>query len=330
MRSDDRYQSGQQRALSSYTSRELIGGSTKQITQEVQPSIGFLPHPELLAPGGQGKAVLAYLNPKVNMAAYRRVLLEPVVLRAAQSSSFNGVPADQQQALANDLYAYLYNALKSHCQLVTTASPGTMRMRFALVGATKPDTLINTVATYAPYWSTGYTVTSLVLNKGVGFFAGTATGEGFAVDAASGALLWEIVDKRGRTTAFVANTLDSWRDIHNVFEAWGTQLVTRLQELGVCHACAVVAARIDHRQRGQDRQRRTIDQCTQPAPIFDRREVSPKFRSRPSPWEGARWTSDVLVRATERSDLRRSTALSFCCLSQGGDGAVQRPDRNAA
>jgi hypothetical protein len=215
---------------------QLIGGGTKQITQEVQPSIGFLPHPELLAPGGQGKAVLAYLNPKVNMAVYRRVLLEPVVLRAAQSSSFNGVPTEQQQALANDLYAYLYNALNSHCQLVTTASPGTMRMRFALVDATKPDTLINTVATYAPYWSTGYTATSLVFNKGVGFFAGTATGEGFAVDAASGALLWEVVDKRVGTTAFVANTLDSWRDVHNVFEAWGTQLVARLRELGVCQA----------------------------------------------------------------------------------------------
>ena len=40
---------------------------------------------------------------------------------------------------------------------------------------------------------------SFAFNKGVGYFSGTATGEGFATDAVNGELLWEAVDKRGGT-----------------------------------------------------------------------------------------------------------------------------------
>jgi hypothetical protein len=82
--------------------------------------------------------------------------------------------------------------------------------------------------------STAYSVASFAFNKGVGYFAGTATVEGFATDAVKGTLLWEAVDKRGGTTALVANTLDNWRDVRNAFQAWGVQLRTRLQDLGVC------------------------------------------------------------------------------------------------
>jgi hypothetical protein len=211
---------------------QIVGGGTKQMTEGVQPVGGFLPHPELLAPGGPGKAALVYLNP--NISSYRKVLLDPVTIWAGPNSELNQVPADQQRVLANAMYSDLYNALKGHCQMVQTASPDTVHLRFALVDTKEPNAVLNTVATYAPYASTAYSVASFAFNKGVGYFSGTATGEGFATDAVNGTLLWEAVDKRGGTTALVANTLDNWRDVRHVFEAWGILLRTRLQDLGVC------------------------------------------------------------------------------------------------
>ena len=44
----------------------------------------------------------------------------------------------------------------------------------------------------------------------------------------------DCLDKRGRTTTFAANTLDNWRDVRHVFEAWGILLRERLQQAGVC------------------------------------------------------------------------------------------------
>ena len=118
--------------------------------------------------------------------------------------------------------------------MVQKAFPDTIYFRFALVDTTEPNAVINTVATYAPYASTAYSVASFAFNHGVGYFAGTATGQGFATDAMNGTLLWQAVDKRGGTTSFAANTLDNWRDVRHVFEAWGVLLRERLQQAGVC------------------------------------------------------------------------------------------------
>jgi hypothetical protein len=167
------------------------------------------------------------------MSDYSNVLLEPAVVRTGPNSDLSDVPADEQTALANAFYADIYDALKDHCSLVTTVSPGTIRLRFALVDAKIPNATVNTVATYTPYARSVYNVASFAFNKGVGYFAGTATVEGFARDE-KGTLLFEVVDKRGGTTSVVSNTLDNWRDVRHIFEAWGDQLRTRLQALGVC------------------------------------------------------------------------------------------------
>jgi hypothetical protein len=213
---------------------QVVGGATKQMTVDASQVGKFLPQPELLAPGGPGKADLVYFDPNANFSSYHSILLDPVSIWAGPNSDLNSVPADQQRALANAAYSDIYNALKGSCHLVQKAGPNTIHLRFALVDTKEPNATINTVATYAPYASTAYSLASLAFNKGVGYFSGTATGEGFATDATSGTLLWEAVDKRGGTTAVIANTLDNWRDARHVFEAWGVQLRERLQELGVC------------------------------------------------------------------------------------------------
>ncbi len=211
----------------------IVGGATKQM-RDVQPIPGFLPKVSLLRPGGASEAVLVYRDPKANFASYSKVILDPVTIWTAPGSSLSKVPHNQRTAIANSFYAYLYNALKARCDMVRAASPGTIRLRIALTDATTPNATVNTVATYAPYVSAAYSVASLAFNKGVGYFAGTAAVEGYATDAKSGAVLWQAVDKRGGTTALVANTLNNWRDVENAFKAWSDKLASRLQELGVC------------------------------------------------------------------------------------------------
>jgi hypothetical protein len=213
---------------------QIVGGGTKQMAVDTSEVGRFLPQPELLTPGGPGRADLVYLNPKVPLSNFNKVMIDPVTIWAGPNSDLNSVPADQKRALANAAHAEIYNALKGHCEMVQKASPGTIQFRFALVDTKEPNAVINTVATYAPYASSAYSLASFAFNKGVGYFSGTATGEGFATDAMNGTLLWQAVDKRGGTTAVAANTLDNWRDVRHVFEAWGILLRERLQQLGVC------------------------------------------------------------------------------------------------
>jgi len=213
---------------------QLTFGGTRQI-KDVQPVAGFLPDPSLLQPGGPGQAALVYRNATANFAAYNKVFLDPVTIWTEPDSALNSVSESQRQAAADRFYSDLYNALSKHCQMVTSPAPGAMHLRVALTDATTPNALLNTVAHYAPFgFSTGYSLASLAFNNGIGYFAGTAAAEGYATDAATGTLLWQAVDKRGGTTALIANTLNTWRDVDNAFRAWSDKLAARLQELGAC------------------------------------------------------------------------------------------------
>jgi hypothetical protein len=214
---------------------QIVGGATKQMTTVV-PGAGFLPDPSLLSPGGPGQLGQVYFAPGLNAAAYNSVLLDPVAVLAEPGSPLANTPLEQRQALANTFYSDLYTALSTQCHVVSQPSPSTVRLRFALADATVPNAAVNTVATYTPYLSTAYSLASFTLNKGVGYFAGTATAEGYATNASTGALLWQGVDRRGGTTALVENTLNTWLDVHHAFQAWSNVLVTRLQQMGVCGA----------------------------------------------------------------------------------------------
>jgi Protein of unknown function (DUF3313) len=145
---------------------QIVGGGTKQIAG-VQPVGGFLPSPSLLNPGGAGQADLVYRSPTADFASYDKVILEPVAIWAPPDSPLNTVPVEQRQAAANAFYSDLSNALSRRCQMVTAPSPGTMRMRFALVDAKIPNATENTVATYTPYVSTAYSLASFAFNNGV-------------------------------------------------------------------------------------------------------------------------------------------------------------------
>lgn len=212
---------------------QVVGGATEQIAN-VQPVGGFLPNPALLNPGGSGEPALFYRNPSIVLASYHRVMLEPVTVWSGATSVFTNLPPAQRQALADRFYADLYQVVSQHCTLATTAGPGTVRLRFALVDATAPNAALNTIATYTPYASSAYDAASFLFNKGVGYFAGTATAEGYATDAATGALIWQAVDKRGGTTSMVENTLDTKLDIDHAFQAWSNQLASRLGQIGIC------------------------------------------------------------------------------------------------
>ncbi len=212
---------------------QIVGGATKEVAN-AQPVGGFLPNPALLQPGDAGGPDLVYRSPTATISNYHRVMLEPVTVWAGPNSSFNNLPPAQRQTMANKFHWDLRQTLAKHCVLTNVAALGTIRLRFALVDATAPNAVLDTVATYTPYASSAYDAASFLLNNGVGYFAGSATMEGYATDAATGALIWEAVDKRAGTTSVAEDTFNNKLDIEHAFQAWSAKLASRLQQLGIC------------------------------------------------------------------------------------------------
>jgi hypothetical protein len=212
---------------------QLVGGATKQV-QGVQPAGNFLPNPSLLTPGGAGQVDLVYINSAANPASYRTVYLAPVAVLAPPDSQLNAVPLNQRQAVAQTFYKDLNAALVAHCGMTSRPSEGTVKLNFALVDAHLPNAVVNTLATYAPYASTAYDLSSLAFNHGVGYFAGTATAEAYATNASGTVVLWQAVDKRGGTTSSLENTLNTWLDVDHAFQAWAQRLATKMVDFGYC------------------------------------------------------------------------------------------------
>ena len=85
-------------------------------------------------------------DPTADFSQYNKVLLDPVAIWTTPDSKLNSVPQNQRQAAANRFHADLYNALSKRCQMVTSPSPGTLRLSIAVTDATTPNAAVNTVA----------------------------------------------------------------------------------------------------------------------------------------------------------------------------------------
>ena len=213
----------------------MIGGNSRPMAVTVPVTDSFLPQPELLAqnPGTQWN--MTYLKPGVDLRSYHAIYLEPVAIITSADSKLAEVPAAQRENLANTLHSDIYTALSKSCVLAASADgPGVLRFQIALTDAVSSDGVTKTLATYVPYANIAYKASSLAFNSGVGFFSGTATAEAYATDGATQEVLWQGVDKRGGNSPVVQNTMDKWLDVHHTFQAWAGQLVTRLQDTGIC------------------------------------------------------------------------------------------------
>jgi hypothetical protein len=215
------------------TKADIVGGGTEQMTA-APPVDGFLPQPGLLAQREGTLWDLTYMKPGVDFHAYNAILVDPVQILTAPSSQLATLPEDQREKLANTFYSDVFSALSRSCKVAAAPGPGVVRLRLALSDATASNAVVKTVANYTPYVNIAYKATSYAFNNGVGYFSGTATAEGYATDGRTGELLWQGVDRRGGNTPLVQNTTDNWLDVHHAFQAWAAQLVTRLQQMGIC------------------------------------------------------------------------------------------------
>jgi hypothetical protein len=216
---------------------DIVGGNTVQIAG-AQPTDGFLPQPDLLSHNAGTLWDLNYTKPGLDFHAYHAVIIAPVAILTDPASDLATLPADQRDKLANTLYADVFDIVSKSCKIAPAPGPGVIIFHIALSDAITSSGAAKTVATYVPYVNVAYKVSSLAFNNGVGYFAGKATAEAYVTDGVTNELLWQGVDKRGGNAPLLQNTTNNWLDVDNAFKAWATQLVTKLQQEGICPPAA--------------------------------------------------------------------------------------------
>jgi hypothetical protein len=173
-------------------------------------------------------------------SGYRRILFRPVQIWRASDKRLEDVSEEDLQYLADALYKAMQTRLARSFEMVTEPEPGVLEISLAFTLVTKPDTR------KIDYFSTEVPVKDLSRREGP-LVAGTRR---FVRDCALEAEFTEALSaekpKRGerrprkiRAAVFdvrrggdtAKGTVNTWEDVHAVFERWAGLLDERLESL---------------------------------------------------------------------------------------------------
>ena len=188
---------------------------------------GFLGDYSQLQPGGDDRARLVYIATDVDFGAYDAVIVDSVTIWPGAESNLAKLSQEDQQALADGMYAALVKALGQDYRIVQTPGPTVMRVRAALTEADPSNVPLDVIATVIPQ------VNLLTKLGGVAANTSATVGEARAelevTDSLSSRRLAAAVDQRVGQRRLRGVT-DKWSDVQAAFDAWAEQLRKRLAE----------------------------------------------------------------------------------------------------
>jgi Protein of unknown function (DUF3313) len=179
-----------------------------------------------LAPGPEGGAALAYVNPNAQWKKYTKVQLMPVEFWAAADSK---VSASDQQILTTYFCNVLQTDLAKSFTLVNQPGPDVMTLRVALMDATTATPGLRSISVIVPQARILNGAQSLA--TGSYAFVGSAEAEMKATDSVTGELLAEAVDQRAGGMGLKGAASFKWGDAQNAMDYWAQKITSRLLEL---------------------------------------------------------------------------------------------------
>jgi Protein of unknown function (DUF3313) len=188
---------------------------------------GFLgPDASRLAPGPEGGAALAWINPNAQWSSYTKIQLMPVEFWAAADSKVS--PADQAT-----LTEYFYNQLQTNLSksftLVDQPGPGVMTLRVALMDATTAVPGLRTISVVVPQARVLNLAQSMATDSYA--FVGSAEAEMKVTDSVNGMLLAEAVDQRAGGMGLKSAASFEWGDAQNAMDYWAQKIPNRILQL---------------------------------------------------------------------------------------------------
>jgi hypothetical protein len=202
----------------------LAGCAAAGQSGKAKPS-GFLGDYSKLRKGGEGEALLVYVDPNVRFSKYRKMMIDPVTIwRSAETSD---IPSGEALDLIDDLDDVLRITLDDHYEIVKQPGPDVLRLRVAITeaegswrvfdGSRLDDDDDDYERPAQPSKST----------RG---FVGKAGVEAELLDSVSGTRVAAAIDRRVGAKTLKPEP-NAWDDVEDAFRYWADRLRDRLAEL---------------------------------------------------------------------------------------------------
>ena len=190
----------------------------------------FLGDYSMLKEGGDGRALLLYINPEADFKAYNAILMDPVKLYASGKHEMENLTPEDRTRILNYADAAIRKQLVKDYTLVDAPGPGVMHLRVAITEAEDANVTLDTISTIVPI---GLALSALSeLATGEWGFTGSVGVEAEMLDSVSGQRLFAAVDRRtgGKVTGKF-DKFNNWRTVQDAFDYWAKKLRERLVEV---------------------------------------------------------------------------------------------------
>jgi len=189
----------------------------------------FLGDYSMLKEGGEGRAVLVYINPQADINADNAIMMDPVKLYASGEHEMDKLKPEDRQLILNYADATIREQLAKDYKLVSSPGRGVMRLRVAITEAEDANITLDTISTIVPI---GLALGGLsAIATGEWGFTGRAGVEVEMLDSQSGKRLFAAVDRRtGAKITGKGNKFDDWHTVKDSLDYWANKLRERLAE----------------------------------------------------------------------------------------------------
>lgn len=192
-------------------------GSHQARSVEIQNSP--LVNPNIFTEGAGDQALYRYVNPKVDIKQYRKLIIDPVMVQ--KDGELDKDELQDYQTLANNAFVYLTQELKKDYQVVNSPQSYTLRLQMAIIDADSSKPVRNTLSTLLPIGIALSVVKYGATGKQSG--VGEITVEMKLTDANTGELVGAALDRRvgGKQ---LTELWSSWNNADDALQYWAKRL----------------------------------------------------------------------------------------------------------
>jgi hypothetical protein len=178
-----------------------------------------LVNPKIFAEGSGDQALYRYVNPKIDIKKYDKIIIDPVMVQ--KDGELDSDELQNYQTLANNAYVYLAQELDKDYKIVKTPEPGAFRVQMAIIDADSTKPVRNTLSTVFPVAIGLSVVRYAATGKQSG--VGEITVEMKITDANTGELLGAALDRRvgGKQ---LTELWSSWHNADDALQYWAKRL----------------------------------------------------------------------------------------------------------
>lgn len=179
------------------------------------PSSGFLSDYERLKPDSTEMGISWWESPGVQWKKYKKVMIDPVVVKIDPSKSEREMTKEEMEALAKKLRQTVVEVMRKRSPVVKAPGPDVLHIRAALTHLKPVSPAANIIASAILMWPIDF---------------GEAAVETQFIDSSSGVILGEVVIGSRGSMMEITKVWTRWAQVEATFKQWAERLQSALDE----------------------------------------------------------------------------------------------------